>query len=141
MRGPAWTAFTTYTHHHIVKINKSDIPVTMEGPGTTMRTLSGFGNMDANYHHLPKGTDFTPLLKGLKNDSCHCPHYGYILKGRTKVIYDNGSEEIIEAGDLFYLPPGHTAITETDVEWIDFSPTKEHAEVLAHVGKMMSQSE
>ena len=56
-----------------MKINKDDIPVGMEGPGTKMRTMAGFGGMDVNYHELPAGTDFTPLLKGLNNDSCHCP--------------------------------------------------------------------
>lgn len=122
-----------------MKINKNDIPVTMQAPGTTMRTISGFGGMDLNFHELPKGTDFTPLLKGLANDSCHCPHYGYILDGKLKIIYDDGTEELLEPGDLFYLPAGHTAIVEMDLKMIDFSPTKEHGEVLSHVGEMMSK--
>ncbi len=121
-----------------MKINKEDIPVTMEAPETKMRTLSGFGNMDANYHELPQGTDFTPLLKGLTNDRCHCPHYGYIIEGKIKAIYDDGTEELLEPGDIFYLPPGHTAIVEESAKYIDFSPTKEHTEVLSHVAEVMS---
>ncbi|MBB4079441.1 hypothetical protein GGR28_002061 [Lewinella aquimaris] len=122
-----------------MKINKTNIPVTMEAPGMKMRTKSGFGGMDANFHDLPAGTDFTPLLKGLENDSCHCPHYGYLFEGKLKVIYDDGKEEIIQAGDMFYLPPGHTAIVEEDIKFMDFSPTKEHTEVLTHVGEMMAK--
>ncbi len=122
-----------------MKVNKNDIPVTMEAPGMKMRTLSGFGGMDANYHELPEGTDFTPLLKGLENDSCHCPHYGYILEGKFKIIYDDGKEETLESGDLFYLPPGHTAIVTENLKWVDFSPSKEHKEVLSHVGEMMEK--
>ena len=54
-----------------MKIKKEDIPVTMEAPGTVMRALPGFGGMTVAFHELPRGTDFTPLLKGLENDSCH----------------------------------------------------------------------
>lgn len=39
------------------------MPVAMEGPGTKMRTMAGFGGMDVNYHELPAGTDFTPFFK------------------------------------------------------------------------------
>ena len=34
---------------------------------------------------VPAGTDFGPLLKGLPNDRCPCPHWGYVLKGRLRV--------------------------------------------------------
>jgi len=122
-----------------MKINKNDIPVTMEAPGTKMRTMAGFGGMDVNYHELPKGTDFTPLLKGLDNNSCHCPHYGYIFDGKMKIIYDDGKEDILESGDVFYLPAGHTAIVEANLKMLDFSPSKEHNEVLSHVAEMMSK--
>jgi hypothetical protein len=90
------------------------------------------------YHELPRGTDFTPLLKGLANDSCHCPHWGYIFQGSFRFIYDDGREEVFEEGDVFYAPAGHSAIVDADLKFIDFSPTKEHNEVLAHVGKVMA---
>ncbi len=121
-----------------MKIKKEDIPVMMEAPGMTMRRLEGLGNMDAVYHELPKGTDFTPLLCGLPNDSCHCPHWGYIFEGAFRFIYDDGTAEVFEKGDIFYAPPGHTAIVDEDLKFIDFSPTKEHGEVLANVGRVMS---
>ena len=122
-----------------MKIKKEDIPVIMEAPGTVMRKLSGLGNMDVNYHELPEGTDFTPLLKGLPNDSCHCPHWGYIFEGAFRFIYDNGTEEVFEDGDVFFTPAGHTAIVDKDLKFIDFSPTKELTEVLANVVKVMSE--
>ncbi|SDM00642.1 hypothetical protein [Kriegella aquimaris] len=61
-----------------MKINKNDIPITMETPGTIMRALPNYGGMTVCFNELPKGTDFTPLLQGLSNDSCHCP-IGVIL--------------------------------------------------------------
>lgn len=121
-----------------MKIKKEDITVIMESPGTVMRKMSGFGEMDAVYHELPKGTDFTPLLKGLPNDSCHCPHWGYIMQGAFRFIYDDGSEEVFREGEMFYAPPGHTAVVDEDLKFIEFSPTKEHDEVLGHVGKVIA---
>jgi hypothetical protein len=122
-----------------MKLRKEDIPVMMEGPGMIMRRLSGLGDLDVVYHELPQGTDFTPLLKGLNNDSCHCPHWGYIFEGAFRFIYDDGTEETFEEGDIFYAPAGHTAMVDKDLKFIDFSPTKEHGEVLANVGKVMAE--
>lgn len=122
-----------------MKLKKEDIPVIMEGPGMVMRRMSGLGDLDVVYHELPQGTDFTPLLKGLNNDSCHCPHWGYIFQGAFRFIYDDGIEETYEEGDIFYAPAGHTAMVDKDLKFIDFSPTKEHGEVLANVGKVMAE--
>lgn len=122
-----------------MKIKKEDIPVAMEGPGTIMRILKGLGDYSVSYLELPKGTDFTPLLKGLPKDSCHCPHMGYIFEGTIRHIYDDGTEEIFEAGEAYYAPAGHTAIVDQDIKFIDFSPSREQDEVFAHVNKVMSK--
>lgn len=42
-----------------MKIKKENIPVTMEGPGTIMRGLPGYGGMTVAFTELPAGTDFT----------------------------------------------------------------------------------
>ncbi len=63
-----------------MKIKKEEIPVTMEAPGTIMRGLPGYGGMTVAYNEIPAGTDFSPLLQGLKNNSCHCPHWGYVVE-------------------------------------------------------------
>lgn len=122
-----------------MRIKKEDIPVTMEGPGTTMRGLPGLGGMTVAYNEIPAGTDFTPLFQGLKNNSCHCPHWGYVVDGALLIKYDNGTEETLNAGDAFYLPPGHTAIVTKDLKFLDFSPEKELNEVMAHVAKKMAE--
>ena len=124
-----------------MKVSKEEIPVTMQSPGTIMRALPNYGGMTVCFNELPKGADFTPLLQGLENDSCHCPHWGYILEGAIRIEYDDGSKELVKANDVFYWPAGHTAIVEEDVKLIDFSPTKEYDEVITHIGKKMSKSE
>jgi len=122
-----------------MKIKKEKIPVTMEAPGTTMRGLPGFGGMTVAFNEIPAGTDFSPLLQGLKNNSCHCPHWGYIVQGAVRIIYDDRSEEVVKTGDVFYWPAGHTAIVEEDLKILDFSPEKEFNEVMEHVGKKMAE--
>ena len=122
-----------------MKINKDDMPVVMQAPGTIFRNATGYGGMTIAFNEIPGGTDITPLLQGLANDSCHCPHWGYILEGKIRIIYDDKSEEFAEKGDVFYWPSGHTAIVEEDLKIIDFSPEKEFNEVMAHIGKKMAE--
>ena len=122
-----------------MKIKKEDIPVKMEAPGTIIRCLSGYGGMAVAFNEAPAGTDFRPLLQGLAHDSCHCPHWGYVVEGEMLIKYDNGTEETISAGEMFYLPPGHTAIVNKDLKFIEFSPEKEFTEVWDHIGNKLAE--
>jgi hypothetical protein len=122
-----------------MRIKKEDIPVTMKGPGTTMRGLPGFGGMTVAFNEIPAGTDFSPLLQGLKNNSCQCPHWGYVVDGELLIKYDDGNQELLIAGDVFYLPPGHTALVVKDLKFMDFSPEKELNEVMSHIAKKMAE--
>jgi uncharacterized RmlC-like cupin family protein len=70
------------------------------------------------------------MLKGLPDDSCQCPHWGYVFKG--KLTWRFGDRvEVCEAGDAFYAPPGHVPEAEAGSEFIQFSPTAELNETLA----------
>jgi hypothetical protein len=69
--------------------------------------------------------DATPLLKGLPDDRCQCPHWGYVVKGRVTMRFGD-REEIFEAGDAFYSPPGHVPVShEPGTEIVQFSPSEE----------------
>ena len=122
-----------------MKIKKEDIPVMMQAPGTILRNLPGYGGMTVAFNELPAGTDLTPFLVGLENNSCHCPHWGYLVQGTMRMKYDDGTEEVVTAGDVFYFPAGHTGIVEEDVKLIDFNPTKEFGEVMDHIAKKMAE--
>lgn len=98
-----------------------------------------WGSMTANYLEIPAGTDFTPLLKGLPDDLCHSPHWGYVVKGALGVRYTDGTEETVRAGEVFYWPAGHTAWADEDTAWFDFSPEKEFAKVMAHITEMQEK--
>lgn len=122
-----------------MKTKKEEIPVTMESPGTTMRAFPGYGGMTIAFNELPAGTDFAPLLAGLPNNSCHCPHWGYVVEGALRINYDDGTEETLTTGDVFYLPPGHTAMVEKELKFIDFSPEKELNEFMGHIAKKIAE--
>ena len=51
------------------------------------------------------------------------PALGYLVKGRLTIRYGD-HEEVIEAGDAFYLPPGDTPEAEEGTEIVQFSPAK-----------------
>jgi hypothetical protein len=68
--------------------------------------------------------DSTPLLKGLPDDRCPCPHWGYVFKGRLTYRFAD-REEVHEAGDAFYVPGGHRQLADAGTEFVQFSPAEE----------------
>src|SRR5437588_614959 len=92
------------------------------------------GDLDGytvNFLTFREDLDATPLLRGAPDDQCQCPHWGYVTKGSLRYRVD-GREEVVEAGDAFYLPPGHIPVqNEPGSEFVQFSPTKELLETQA----------
>jgi len=115
-----------------MKVKAANAPQFREQLGDMARGMDAGGHTMA-LMALPDGTDFCGLLKGLPHDHCQCPHWGYILEGRVRVDYQNGTTEIVEPGDLYYWPPGHTIAVEGDTRYVEFSPAAELSEVLDHV--------
>ena len=77
-----------------------------------------------NFTSFAADIDGAPLMKGLLDDRCQCPHWGYIVSGRMTFRYADG-EEVFEAGDAFYTPPGHVPVVEAGTELVQFSPSEE----------------
>jgi hypothetical protein len=120
-------------------ISKANVPVKINVPGAIARQqkdfgdAQGYGKMAGEYFSLGAGTDIAPLLKGLKNDLCQSPHWGYLIEGEVTVTYQDGKTEEVRGGDLFYWPAGHTVRVTQDAEVILFSPQHEHGQVLDHL--------
>jgi len=70
--------------------------------------------------------DLAPMLATLPGGRCSCPHWGYVLAGRVTVRYED-REEVIEAGDAFYMAPGHAPEAVAGTELVMFSPADELA--------------
>ena len=126
-----------------MRIAKQDVPVRINAPGAVARQqmdfgdAAGCGTMSGEYFSLGAGTDISPLLQGLEGDLCQAPHWGYVLQGELTVTYADGAQEIINGGDLFHWPPGHTVKVGQDAEVILFSPQDAHGKVIDHMrGKM-----
>jgi hypothetical protein len=74
---------------------------------------------------LRQDIDHRPILKGLPDDSCQCPHWGYVLKG-SWTVRQGDREETFQTGDAFYMPPGHVPLgNEPGSQVLMFSPTQE----------------
>jgi hypothetical protein len=129
--------------NRIMHIAKQNIPTKIEIPGAIARQAldfgdaTGYGKIAGEYFSLGAGTDIAPLLKGLENDLCQAPHWGYLIEGEVTITYADGKEETISGGDLFYWPPGHSVKVGKDAEVILFSPQAEHCAVVNHMKKQL----
>ena len=84
--------------------------------------------------------DGTPVFKGLPDDRCQSPHWGYVVRGRLTFRYAD-REEIYEAGDAYYAPPGHIPVVTADTEVVEFSPTEEYSRTLEVVGRNLAAAQ
>ena len=50
-----------------------------------------------NFTMFREDVDATPLMKGLPDDRCQCPHWGYVISGRVTFRFED-REESFEAG-------------------------------------------
>ncbi len=120
------------------------MPKTSKGTASQVVEVEGFeGRFEeldgwtAHFETYHADADLAPLFVGLPDDRCQCIHLGHVLKGRVKFTYADGSEEIIEAGESYYAPPGHTPTIYAGTELIEFSPSAELARTLEVVEKNM----
>lgn len=90
-----------------------------------------------NFTLWRESIDATPLMKGLPDDRCQCPHWGYVISGELTFSYAD-REESVGAGEAFYAPPGHVPVrNEPGTEVVFFSPAGEMRETDAVVMKNM----
>lgn len=66
--------------------HKREVPVAFEQDRVSSRQVQ-WGEMNIAFEDAPAGADSRSLFKGLPGDSCQCPHWGYVIKGRMRVIY------------------------------------------------------
>ncbi len=92
----------------MAKASKSSASETVEVEGYEGH-FEDFGPYTVGFETYTADADLAPLFVGLPDDRCQCPHMGYVLEGRVKFTFADGHEEIYEAGDAYYAPPGHLA--------------------------------
>ncbi|GHF34274.1 hypothetical protein GCM10010218_14280 [Streptomyces mashuensis] len=119
-------------------VTRDEAPVVFTGEGVEVRTQEMGGGMTVLYMRADQGMDLGPALKGLPDDLCQCPHWGFLTKGRIKLTTKDG-EETYEAGQVFYWGPGHSPQALEDSEFFDFSPTEQLTGTLDHVTAQAQQ--
>lgn len=108
--------------------SKEDVPATLESDELVLQEAE-WSDIHVGFETYNEEFDLAPLLKGLPDDMCQCPHYGYVLKGRMRVKYVD-REEVVNAGDAYYIEPGHTPIMDGGTEIVEFSPKDEYQKTL-----------
>ena len=92
-----------------------------------------FEGIDVRLEHLEGGYsvcfeshnadgDLAGLIRGLPDDRAQVPRWGYVVAGRTGFRFPD-HEETYEAGDAYFVAPGHTPIHYAGAEIVEFSPT------------------
>ena len=110
-----------------MRVAKDNVEVRFALPGAVLRqqygfgSVAGFNEISGEHFTLAKGVDTAPLFLGLDGDLCQCPHWGYVVKGKFRVIYQD-REEMLTTGDTYYLNPGHALVYDEDTELVEFSP-------------------
>jgi hypothetical protein len=104
------------------KFSKDSLSITDYGPVEEGETEVDGWNI--SFTTFKADIDGTPLLKGLPGDQCHCPHWGYVLSGALTFRFPD-HDEVIGAGEAFYVGPGHIPLVAEGTECVMFSPADE----------------
>lgn len=115
-----------------MKQDRTQLPTRHEAGGVCIQA-EDWGGLNVARIRFPAGADATPLLEGLPENLCPCPHWGTVLRGSIHVRYADGKVETVHAGDVYYWPPGHTVWVDDDYEAVEFSPSEAMGELLDHL--------
>lgn len=95
--------------------------ITLEGLDVSLENLEGGYTVCFESHTAD--ADLADLFRGLPEDRAQLPRWGYVIKGRVGFRFSD-REETYEAGDAYYVPPGHTPVHYAGAEIVEFSPTE-----------------
>ncbi|HEY9216789.1 MAG TPA: hypothetical protein VIO94_01980 [Phenylobacterium sp.] len=115
-----------------MKMRCEDLPDALRA-GEIRFQGADFGELNISNIHLPAGADAAPLLQGLPQNLCQCPHWGVVMKGSIEVRYADGRTETVRAGEVYHWPAGHTVSTTEDYRAVEFSPAAGMREVMDHL--------
>jgi hypothetical protein len=104
--------------------------VALEGIDVRLENLEGGYTVCFESHTAD--ADLADLFRGLPDDRCQLPRWGYVLSGKVTFRFAD-REETYEAGDAYYVPPGHTPVYYAGAELVEFSPTDSLSETMGVV--------
>ena len=104
------------------KVSRKTASQKIEMDGLEVRLEHMQGGYSVCFESHKADANLSPLFKGLPDDRCDLPRWGYVLKGKTSFQFAD-HEEVYEEGDAYYVPPGHIPVHHGGAEIIEFSPT------------------
>jgi mannose-6-phosphate isomerase-like protein (cupin superfamily) len=121
------------------KVSKDSAPDVADF-GAAVDRSAHMDGYTVNFVSIRETHDLGPILANLPTGRCTCPHWGYVVKGRITMRFAD-HDEVVEAGDAFYFPPGHAPEAEAGTELVQFSPSAELDAVVAGMRQAMQASE
>ncbi len=109
----------------------------VEDMGVMEGRYEELGGYTVGFETFREDADGTPLFRGLPDDRCQSPHWGYVISGSITFRYA-GHEETFETGDAYYAPPGHVPVIAAGTEIVEFSPTGEYERTMAVIAKNLA---
>ena len=106
----------------------------VEDMGVMEGRYEELGGYTVGFETFREDADATPLFKGLPDDRCQSPHWGYVVEGKLTFRYAD-RDEIYESGDAYYAPPGHIPVVTAGTEVIEFSRTEEYSRTMEVLGR------
>jgi hypothetical protein len=122
--------------HHASKETATE-RIELDGLDVKLEHLDGGYSVCFESHGAD--ADLAPLFRGLPDDRAQLPRWGYVLEGRVGFRFAD-REETYEAGDAYYVAPGHTPVHYAGAEIVEFSPTRVLAETIPVVLKNLEHA-
>jgi hypothetical protein len=104
------------------KVSRNTASHSVEVEGFEVRLDHLEGGYSVCFEKHTADAELGALFRGLPGDRCPLPRWGYVVKGKVSFIFPD-HEETFEAGDAYYIPPGHLPVHHAGAEIVEFSPT------------------
>lgn len=118
------------------KASKTSASETVEVEGYEGHLEALEGGYTVAFEKYTADADLADFFKGLPDDKCQAPHWGYVIAGKVTFKTASG-DETFETGDAYYVAPGHTPVLFAGTEIVEFSTTEQLQQTMEAVTRNM----
>ena len=108
--------------HNMPKVSRNTASHSVELEGLDVRLDHLEGGYSVCFEKHTADAELGALFRGLPGDRCPLPRWGYVVNGKVSFVFPD-HKETFEAGDAYYVPPGHIPVHYAGTEIVEFSPT------------------
>ena len=115
-----------------VEARSFDSPDETRTPDKTTVEVVRIGAATVGRMRLEPGWRWSECIKPVVGgDSCQMHHVGLLQSGAMRVAHNDGTEQVISAGQAYIIEPGHDAWVVGDEPVVGFEFESQTAEVFA----------